>query len=396
MAINAGSIIVFFILIVTAGCNLSSGTAGDEIIYAPTEVGTPVGEKVTKDIGLGGGTLSSPDGRLTLTVPPNTVSQTVSFAIQPITNKAVNGRGAAFRLEPDGMTFTTPVKVSIRYDDKDVEGTVPEALAVAYQDKQGGWHAQRSGQLDQTDRTYAISTTHFTDFAVLARLWLSPTELKIHPGDLWTFSIVLCDEPGLLDRLLSRPASCRQVSDEFGVFTLSGPGQIKEIGEEKVIYTAPGREPNPNTAWLTYTFYKFGWTDEIQSYTTVKHELFAKITIVDRGYRVSGQGDWLVTFSGVICSLEKPFIVYGSAYNYNLNFTPSSDSNGTWTVDTYIDVGKYNGGGTYSIENIDSDKPRIKVMGDATVTVAGRSIRTGSGTFYLDLEPIDTDECGGK
>lgn len=43
-----------------AGCSLRSNKAGDaETVFAATEVGTPEGAKVTKDIGPAGGTLSS-------------------------------------------------------------------------------------------------------------------------------------------------------------------------------------------------------------------------------------------------------------------------------------------------------------------------------------------------
>jgi hypothetical protein len=131
------------------GYVLFSRKAGDtEVVFAATEVGTPEGSNVTKNIGPAGGTLASPDGRLTLTVPPNALAETVPFSIQPITNKAVGGLGLAYRLEPDGMTFTTPLQLAVRYDEHDLKGTIPEALSLAYQDKQGRWHLQKSLKLD--------------------------------------------------------------------------------------------------------------------------------------------------------------------------------------------------------------------------------------------------------
>src|SRR5437660_5954425 len=71
-----------------------------EVVFPATEVGTPQGPKVTKDIGPAGGSIVSPDGRLTLTVPQNALTETVKFEIQPITNKAQGGLGGAYRLEP--------------------------------------------------------------------------------------------------------------------------------------------------------------------------------------------------------------------------------------------------------------------------------------------------------
>jgi hypothetical protein len=106
----------------------SNSTRDGEMVFAPTEVGTPAGNKVTKDIGPEGGTLVSPDGRLTLTVPQNALTETVPFSIQPVTSKFETGLGLSYRLEPEGKTFATPVDISVHYDDHDLEGTFPEAF----------------------------------------------------------------------------------------------------------------------------------------------------------------------------------------------------------------------------------------------------------------------------
>ena len=79
-------ILTFILTIVTLGCGLFSSKTGDaEVLFPSTEIGTPEGNKVTTDIGPAGGILSSPDSRLTLTVPPNALTETIAFTIQPIT-----------------------------------------------------------------------------------------------------------------------------------------------------------------------------------------------------------------------------------------------------------------------------------------------------------------------
>ena len=157
---------------------------GAEVVFAATEVGTPVGDKVTKNIGRAGGTLVSPDGRLTLRVPPNASTETVAFSIQPITNKIENGIGNGYRLEPSGKTFATPLELSVHFDEKDIEGTVPEALSIAYQDKDGAWHEQKAAKVDQAAKTITIPTTHFTDFSFFARMQLSPAEATVGAGKM--------------------------------------------------------------------------------------------------------------------------------------------------------------------------------------------------------------------
>jgi len=55
-----------------------------------------------------------------------------------------------------------PLEISIRYDDHDLEGTVPEVLSLAYQDKGGAWHMQKVIKLDKDKKTITVSTTHFS------------------------------------------------------------------------------------------------------------------------------------------------------------------------------------------------------------------------------------------
>jgi hypothetical protein len=79
-----------------------------------TAVGTPNGPATTKSIGPAGGSIASPDGRIVVDVPPNALPGPVDFSIQPITNLAHGGLRNAYRLEPGGHNFATPVKVSFK------------------------------------------------------------------------------------------------------------------------------------------------------------------------------------------------------------------------------------------------------------------------------------------
>src|SRR5687767_3884706 len=99
---------LLFLASLFSACSPASNDG--DLMFVATEVGTPEGDKVTKKIGPEGGVLASPDGRLTLTVPKDALVETLPFSIQPITNKAGNGIGLAYRLEPSGRTFTTPLE----------------------------------------------------------------------------------------------------------------------------------------------------------------------------------------------------------------------------------------------------------------------------------------------
>lgn len=109
------------------------------------------------------------------------------------------------------------------------------------------------------------------------------------------------------------------------------------------------------------------------------------------GYKATGQTADLA-YSGVICSLERPFTVFGSIINYKFEFTPTSATGGTATITAAGMMVTSEGGGNYTIERADTDDPRIAFA----ATAVGHSpvgSKTGSGILYIDLVPLDTDEC---
>lgn len=378
------------ILLGVLGCGLfSNGGSNTEVVFAPTEVGTPEGDKITKDIGPSGGTLASPDGRMTLTVPQGALTETLPFSMQPITNKAGNGLGLAYRLEPNGKTFTTPLEVSVRYDEKDLEGTVPEALFLAYQDQKGAWHAQKAVKLDQAARTLTILTSHFTDFGLGAQFQLKPQKRTLYVGESQYFVLVQCKPQSRWEIFWSRPKECSPVLPRFVRWELRGAGSIADSAPG-LIYTAPARKPSPNKALVIGAIETpEGWNPESGIGQRVQYLFIATITILDRGYRASGQtGD--TTYTGVICDLESPFEITGKnpVITYPLKFEPSSATAGKMNVVASIPFLKVDGSGTYKIEGADTDKPRIAITASSTGTTPKFS-RSGGGTFYIDLVPIE-------
>ena len=377
------------------GCNLfSNKTDNAELVFAATEVGTPEGQSVTKNMGPDGGSLSSPDGRFTLTVPHNALTETIPFSIQPITNKADGGLGLAYRLEPDGATFTTPLQISVRYDDRDIDGTVPEALSIAYQDEKGGWRMQKSAKLDETAKTLTFLTTHFTDFAFLARLRMNPIEAKVFVGESEYVGLVECPEQGFIDKILSRPINCKSPLKNIAKWDLRGQGTIEknEFGTG-VKYTAPSKKPTPNHAFVMLDVEFEVWDPASGAVTKVSKSFASKITIIDNGYRATGKtAD--VTYSGVVCSLYEPFTVNGSSplNAFPFKFTPTSANEGKVSLGAVAPGIRMEGSGTYKVENPDSDNPRLAItMSSIGHTPIGS--RSGGGTFFIDLVRLETGEC---
>ncbi|MGZ4020170.1 MAG: hypothetical protein ACXVJ5_14040, partial [Flavisolibacter sp.] len=138
----------------------------------PLPKGTPVGNAVTKTIGVAGGTISSSDSGIIVTVPAGAVSANIEFSIQAITNTAPNGIGGSYLLLPEGKHFDKPVSIQFKYTDDQLEGTVAEDLLVAYQDTAGVWNAAGGAQLDTIHKTITVTSEHFSRWSIFANTML--------------------------------------------------------------------------------------------------------------------------------------------------------------------------------------------------------------------------------
>ena len=380
--------IAIVIAVAIAGIFFLRGSNNTVAMPGPTAVGIPNGPATTKSIGPAGGSIATPDGRIVVDVPPNALSRPTDFSIQPISNLAHGGLGNAYRLDPGGYNFATPVKVSFKVDDQDLKASP----AVAYQDAARVWQAFTTSDIDQASKTIAISIPHFTDVSVVTYR-LSPEKATLRVRETQYIELVGCrGEGNLLNRLrklfgrgdqqicYSSSASKPSWSANLGTIVPAGTGAL---------YTAPAKKPSPNVdkVYLTYEYV----SDDSGKRSIGVFE--SEITIVDRGYKATGRtGD--VVYSGVVCNLEKRFVVTGtsSLNSYPFTFVPTSPTSGTVSFDAMAPGIKMEGSGSYKIVGADTDKPRIAMtMGSAGHTQIGS--RSGGGTVYIDLIPFDTDEC---
>lgn len=395
----------------------------DEAVFAATEIGTPIGDKVTKDIGPEGGSITSADGRLTVIVGEHTLTEPLAFSVQPVTNTFQTGLGPSYRLEPEGKTFKIPVDISVQYDDRDLEGSFPEALSVAYQDNDGAWHMQPGIELDKENKTVTLPATHFSVYTFIYVAKLSPAKATIHPGESIKIRSTFCSPLTLLVFPSYRKEKWK--CDTAGTWALQGEGKL--AGEyPDVVYTAPGKKPTPNVATILFAdanavivvevprpctmadnqYGLWGKNDE-HEWMRVPTRCFDKvkmapeldtvrsvITIVDRGYKVSGTvGD--LDFQGVICDPEKTFTVKtNSPFHNDFFFTPSSSTGGTWK---FAMKGGFSGGGAgkYTLDGLDSAAPKLTIGGDSSGCYHG-ICGSGGGVAQLNLTPLTSadGECG--
>ena len=156
-----------------------------------TPTGTPIGEPSTVMIGADGGTLDSPDSRLTLTIPAGALESDTEITIQPISGESPGAIGGGFRLGPDGTEFAKPVTLTFTYSDDDLEGTVAEALGGAYQSSDDSWYWLEPS-LDVSAKSVSVSTDHFSDYALVKGFNLRPSRGSVEPNDTLALSVVYC------------------------------------------------------------------------------------------------------------------------------------------------------------------------------------------------------------
>ncbi len=176
MALSTVASLLLLSSILLVGCkkditdliNLPSNPSDTSFdVPAFTAIGTPVGNPVTKNIGPDGGSISSDDGIIQLTIPAGALSANTDITIQPITNECPGGIGLAYDLLPNGTKFKIPVTLIFHYSDEDLAGTDPYLLFTAYQDSISEWLADIIYRdIDTVAKTLTKDIKHFSGHAI--------------------------------------------------------------------------------------------------------------------------------------------------------------------------------------------------------------------------------------
>jgi hypothetical protein len=119
----------------------------------------------TMMVGEAGGSLSSANGRLDVSVPPGAVASDVAFTIQQIDSPRAGAVGQVFELGPSGMTFLKPVTLGFHFSEADLGTNSPEALQVATL-ATGGWEMVPS-TCDLTTGIVSGGVLHFSPWTLI-------------------------------------------------------------------------------------------------------------------------------------------------------------------------------------------------------------------------------------
>lgn len=276
--------------IALVACGGGGGSGGDASGLASAPVaaivgkGSPNGAPTSQTIDASGGKLSSPDGRLDVVVPAGAFASATTVTIQPITSTLPNGLASAYRLSPEGMTFTTPVMLVFHLSD--VEAQAIDSTWVATQHADGGWYSQPGQTRDTGAKTVSVAARHFSDWDVAQTLYLTPQKTRVRTGTQATFvPKVLAaidtfdgkDEVGIPEptQLNSTDAASVQAKPTWQVNGVEGGDTtIGQIADNAMTgsYKAPSSVPTPASVTVSATL----------SLGNKKAIAAAEVTIIDQ------------------------------------------------------------------------------------------------------------------
>jgi len=213
-----------------------------------TAVGSPEGAPVSKQIGAGGGSLASADGRVKVDIPAGALSGDQTITIQPITNTLAFGFGLSYRITPHNILFQKPVTIRFSYTDAEIKNTVPELLAIGYQQTDGSWKAMGGVQVDKNNKTASVSTTHFSDWGFFPLVYLQPTDARVTTGAELDMTVMcVTAEADKVPEIDGTIINAPFVMPEYYIvkWNYSGAGVLDATGAH-AYYKAPSKVPAAN------------------------------------------------------------------------------------------------------------------------------------------------------
>jgi len=127
-------------------------------------------------------TVTSPDGKLTITIPANTIARdssgnplsslTVDVDPDPPCPVPEDERiiGLAYSFGPDGATFNPPIEIVFTYEPDDLdEGVLEEELVIAFCDEDSREWIQVPAVVDEDNNTITAEISHFTTYAIIGK-----------------------------------------------------------------------------------------------------------------------------------------------------------------------------------------------------------------------------------
>ena len=270
----------------------SNGSSGSDA--AVTDVGAPIAgfQPSHANIDANGGTLTSPDGQLTLTIPAGALSSTTQISITAIQNTAPGGVGFAYRFGPDGQTFAQPVTLTFHPTYGQLDGATPtlDNLVLAYQTSDHTWLEVPGLTGDGTNKTATATTTHFTDYAFLLSLELVAANSALLGGQSTNVSVSSVPAVPVGDGLYAgSPVDLALTGNPTwmlnGTPGAGGPDGTLSPLTNTAAYTAPTQQPahDPEVISVAFTASDGSRVTLVNSIYVLAHKYDLAVTISETG-----------------------------------------------------------------------------------------------------------------
>lgn len=290
------TMLIFFLIPLLLSCSKKDLSSPASVVHLVTGPGTPEGTAITKTIGSSGGTIVSADSNISITIPPGALSSDQTITVQPVSNQLPSGYGKAYRLTPHDISFEKPVTIRFRYDENSIRNTVPELLAIGYQNQTGQWFHTSEPVLDKQNHTLSVNSTHFSDWGFFPYFYIEPGEKLIDPGGQLDLKVMATFAPGDFD-LPDLPGGVvtevYEPSATFvGAWSYAGEGALNGNGT-RAHYNAPNSAPrvNPEAVSVAVKTKRKGQL-LLVSNITIRTDLHIDYMQVDETERSSGGLDY--------------------------------------------------------------------------------------------------------
>lgn len=161
-----------------------------QIVQLPghTAIGTPIGKKLSKQIGPEGEKIASDDGKIELIFPAGALLKTTEVSIQQITTTIPNGN-IAYQFEPSGIQFQKPVEIIFHYSEEEAAVCPPELKFMALQDHNGKWEYMDYADWDSSTKALKGFIRHFSAMVDGNLAELHPAKVKLKVGEIQQFNL---------------------------------------------------------------------------------------------------------------------------------------------------------------------------------------------------------------
>ncbi len=125
---------------------------------------------VSAIVGEVGGVLATPDGSMTLTIPPGALTDETTVLLQTLRSPRDGGFALNYRLEPSIIKFSKPVDFRFVYANLNMTDEDLEQIGAALQSNTGQWQWLGKPSIDHSERTLNVTTRHQAGSLCLARI----------------------------------------------------------------------------------------------------------------------------------------------------------------------------------------------------------------------------------